>query len=119
MLLAREQFGLLVERYGYALCYGRNPVDAVRADLSRALSEGSGNKLLQVRANDLSGVFYEENAACLRAAIDCDLLISQKVMIKKSLIAGAIATVVCIIALLLLANKRSLGFFVMSLFGVQ
>ena len=72
-LLATSQFELLVERYGYALSYGRNPVDAVKMDLARALSEASGNELLQVRANDLSVVFYEDNASCLRAAIDCEI----------------------------------------------
>jgi hypothetical protein len=72
-LLATGQFELLVERYGYATSLGRNQVDAVRADLAQALSDASGSELLQVRSNDLPVVFYQDNAACLRAAIDCDI----------------------------------------------
>ncbi len=70
-LLATSQFGLLVERFGYARSMGRNPVDAVKLDFAEALRAAEGKKLLQVRANVLSVVFYEDNSSCLRAAIDC------------------------------------------------
>lgn len=72
-LLATGQFELLVERYGYALACGRNPVDAVRMDLAEALSETSENKLLQVGPNDLPVVFYQENDSGLLGAIDCEV----------------------------------------------
>ena len=72
-LLSTSQFELLVARYGYALSHGRNAVEAVQMDLSQALSEASGHKLLHVRPEDLSIVFYQDNAACLRAAIDCEI----------------------------------------------
>jgi hypothetical protein len=72
-LLATGQFELLVERYGYATALGRNPADAVRMDLARALSEVSGDELLQMKSNDLPVLFYEDNHARLRAAIDCEV----------------------------------------------
>ena len=69
-LLATDQFELLVARYGYARACGRNSAEAVRMDLAEALSETSGNKLMQVGTNDLQVVFYQENASGLRGAID-------------------------------------------------
>lgn len=72
-LLATSQFELLVERYGYAMSHGRNPVEAVQMDLAQVLSEASGHRLLRVRPDDLAVVFYQDNAACLRAAIDCEI----------------------------------------------
>jgi hypothetical protein len=72
-LLTTNQFELLVERYGYARAFGRDPADAVRVDLAQALSNVSGSELLPVRSSDLSVVFYQENASCLRAAIDCEV----------------------------------------------
>lgn len=70
-LLATGQFESLVERFGYAVAFGRNPVDAVRMDLAAALSETPGNKLLKVVPNDVPVVFYKENDSGLRGAIDC------------------------------------------------
>lgn len=72
-LLATGQFELLVERYGYALAFGRNPVDAVRMDLAKALSDMSENNLLQVEPNDLQVIIYQENESGLCGAIDCNL----------------------------------------------
>ncbi|WP_313174089.1 hypothetical protein [Massilia sp.] len=72
-LLATGQFELLVERYGYAVACGRNPVDAVMMDLAEALSETSGNKLLQMGPNDLSVVFCQQSDSGLQAAIDCEV----------------------------------------------
>ena len=72
-LLRTNQFELLVERYGYALAFERDPIDAVRIDLASALSDASGSELLPVRPSDLPVVFYKENTACLRAAIDCEV----------------------------------------------
>lgn len=72
-LLMTNQFKLLVERYSYATALGRDPVDAVRADLAQALLEAPGSQLLQVRSSDLKVVFYQDNATGLRAAIDCEI----------------------------------------------
>ena len=72
-LLRSHQFAVLVERYGYAAALGRDPVDAVRGDLAQALSDASGKGLLAVRSNHFPLVFYQENASCLRAAIDCEV----------------------------------------------
>ena len=72
-LLATGQFELLVERYGYARAFERDPAEAVRFDLAQALLTASGNDLLPVRPSDIPVVFYQENATCLRAAIDCEV----------------------------------------------
>lgn len=72
-LLATGQFELLVERYGYAVAFGRDLVDAVRSDLAEALSETSRNKLLQAEPNNLRVDFYRENDSGLRGAIDCEV----------------------------------------------
>jgi len=71
-LLATHQFELLVERYGYATALGRDPVEAVRGDFVQALSDASGSELVPVRSRSVS-VAYQENASCLRAAIDCEV----------------------------------------------
>jgi hypothetical protein len=42
-------------------------------DLAQALVLESGKELLQVRAQDISVIFYRENASNLRAAIDCEV----------------------------------------------
>lgn len=73
-LLATNQFELLVERYGYATAMGRDPVEAVKGDLAQALSDASGSELRPVRSGDLPAAsFYNENASCLGAAIDCEV----------------------------------------------
>jgi hypothetical protein len=70
-LLATGQFELIVEHYGYAVACGRNPVNAVRMDLAEALSETSGNRLLQTGPNDFPADFSQGNASSLQCAIDC------------------------------------------------
>jgi hypothetical protein len=70
-LLTSSGLELLVERYGYAMAFERNPVEAVRVDLARALLDASGSDLLPVKPSDLPVVFYQENSSCLRAVIDC------------------------------------------------
>jgi hypothetical protein len=72
-LLRTNQFELLVARYGYARALGRDPVNAVRGDLAQALSDASGSELLPVGSSDVSVTDYQENASCLRAAIDCEV----------------------------------------------
>jgi hypothetical protein len=70
-LLTSGQLELLVERYGYAMAFERNPVCAVRADLAEALQEAVGSALLTVASTELPVVYYQENDTGLRAAIDC------------------------------------------------
>jgi hypothetical protein len=70
-LLAIGQFGLLVERYGYATALGRKLVDAVRTDLAQALSEASGSELLTSKPEEWPVVLYQHNDVGLLAAIDC------------------------------------------------
>ena len=72
-LLTTNQFELLVERYGYATALGRDPVDAVRGDLAQALSDASGSELLPLSPSDVPVAYYQKNASCLRAAIDCEV----------------------------------------------
>lgn len=70
-LLTSNRLELLVERYGYAMSFERNPVEAVRGDLAQALLDASGSAFLPLTPRELPVVFYEENSSRLRAAIDC------------------------------------------------
>lgn len=72
-LLTSSQFAMLVEFYSYASALGRDPLEAIRSDLAKALLDASGSELLPVKPSELSVVFYQENTSFLRAAIDCKM----------------------------------------------
>lgn len=72
-LLATRQFESFVARYGYALSYGRDPVDAVRIDLVSALSGAPENELLQISLHDLPVVAYRVDSPFILAVIECDV----------------------------------------------
>ena len=66
-MLARKEYSELASRFGYALCYGREPGKAIEADYQQALAspcEAGTKKPIVVK-------YFKPNSTQLFAVVEC------------------------------------------------
>jgi hypothetical protein len=77
----------LVERFGYALAFGRDPVAAVEADLATSRSRIAAEPAAKdCPCQDVVVRYFEPNSANLFAVIECSALVENCAAVRMDLI---------------------------------
>jgi len=69
-LLRVGEFAMLAEQYGYAMAYGRPPVEALRDDLTKTIASAGGSALSNALP-DVNVGYFAPNDVNLHAVVEC------------------------------------------------
>lgn len=81
-MLARKEYSELASQFGYALCHGRDPAEAIEADHLRAIASPY-NKDDQ---KPVTVKYFKPNSTGLVAAVECLVPVTRSTEILLSLI---------------------------------
>ena len=77
-LIKGREYKKLADQFGYALAYEENPVDVIKKEIDRCLSElGKHSKFTEINGAEIIVKYFEDNDIGLVAVVECTLPIEN------------------------------------------
>jgi len=77
-LVKGHEYKKLANQFGYALAYEENPVDVIKKEIDRCLSEfGKQSKFTETSSTEIVVKYFESNNTGLVAVVECTLPIEN------------------------------------------